>query len=100
VPIEFTPTTSKFTNQKCGGVNIVITDRSRFEPLRAGFDVAAQLRRLYPEHWEAKGYDRLLGNQSTLQALLDGKSADEIEEVAREGVNEFMRRRLRYLLYE
>jgi uncharacterized protein YbbC (DUF1343 family) len=100
VPIEFTPTTSKFTNKKCGGVNIVITDRSRFEPLRTGLDVAAQLRRLYPEHWEAKGYDRLLGNQRTLQALLDGKSADEIEEVAREGVNEFMRRRLRYLLYE
>jgi uncharacterized protein YbbC (DUF1343 family) len=100
VPIEFTPSSSKFANQNCGGINIVITDRSRFEPLRTGFEVAAALRRLYPKDWEAKGYDRLLGNQRTSQALLDGKSAAEIEATARDGVAEFMRRRQRYLIYE
>ena len=36
----------------------------------------------------------------TLQAVLDGKSADEIQEVAREGVSDFERRRLSFLLYE
>src|SRR5262249_53947535 len=100
VPVEFTPTSSKFANQKCGGINIVITDRARFEPLRTGLEIAAQLRRLYSEKWEAKAYDRLLGNERTLQALLAGKSSAEIEEVAREGVNDFVRRRLKYLLYE
>jgi uncharacterized protein YbbC (DUF1343 family) len=100
VPIEFTPASSKFANQKCGGDNIAITDRNRFEPVRTGFEIAAQLRRLYPGEWEAKGYDRLLGNAKTLAALLDGKSAEEIEAVAREGVNDFMRRRSKYLLYE
>jgi uncharacterized protein YbbC (DUF1343 family) len=100
VPLEFTPTSSKFANEKCGGINIVITDRSRFEPLRTGFEIAAALRKLYPNQWEAKSYDRLLGNQKTLQALLDDKSADQIEEVAREGINEFQRRRLKYLLYD
>jgi uncharacterized protein YbbC (DUF1343 family)/CubicO group peptidase (beta-lactamase class C family) len=100
VPIEFMPTSSKFANQKCGGINIVITDRDRFEPLRTGFEIAAQLRRLYPQPWEVKAYDRLLGNEKTLNALLGGKSADEIEEVAREGVSEFQRRRLKYLLYD
>src|SRR5205085_10324420 len=100
VPLEFTPTSSKFANQKCGGVNILITDRNRFEPLRTGFEIASSLRKVYPDKWEAKAYDRLLGNQKTLQALLDGKSSDEIEQVAREGVNDFMRRRLKYLLYE
>jgi uncharacterized protein YbbC (DUF1343 family) len=100
VPVEFTPTSSKFSNQTCGGVNIVITDRSRFEPLRTGFEIAAALRRLNSEQWEAKGYDRLLGNQKTLQALLDGKSPEQIEEVAREGVSDFQRLRLKYLLYE
>ena len=100
VPIEFTPTSSKFANQKCGGINIVITDRARFEPLRAGFEIAAELRRLYPDKWETKSYDRLLGNQKVLQTLLDGKSADEIEVVAREGVNDFLRRRQKYLIYD
>jgi len=100
VPVEFTPTSSKFANQKCGGINIVITHRERFEPLRTGFEIAAALRRLHSEQWEAKGYDRLLGNQATLQALLDGKSAEAIEEVAREGISDFIRRRQKYLLYD
>jgi len=100
VPIEFTPTGSKFAKEKCGGVNILITDRARFEPLRTGFEIAAALRRLYPNKWDAKSYGRLLGNDKTLDALLAGKSADEIMEVAREGMSDFLRRRGRYLLYE
>jgi hypothetical protein len=32
--------------------------------------------------------------------VLDGKSADEIETVAREGVSQFLRRRQSYLIYE
>ena len=100
VPVEFTPNSSKFANQRCGGINIVITDRARFEPLRTGFEIAAQLRRLYPDQWEAKGYDRLLGNSKTLEALTAGKPADEIVDVAREGVSEFIRRRQKHLLYD
>jgi uncharacterized protein YbbC (DUF1343 family) len=100
VPIEFTPTSSKFANQKCGGINIIITDRKQFEPLRTGFAIAAHLRRLHPQEWEVKGYDRLLGNQKVLQAITDGKSPQQIEEIAREGVNEFQRRRLKYLIYD
>jgi uncharacterized protein YbbC (DUF1343 family)/CubicO group peptidase (beta-lactamase class C family) len=100
VPITFTPASSKFANEKCGGVNIAITDRARFEPLHAGFAIAAALRKLYPSEWETKGYARLLGSEKTLQAVQDGKSAKEILEVAREGVSDFQRRRLTFLLYE
>jgi uncharacterized protein YbbC (DUF1343 family)/CubicO group peptidase (beta-lactamase class C family) len=100
VPIEFTPSSSKFAGQKCGGVNILLIDRGRFEPLSTGFKIAAALRQLYPDQWEAKAYGRLLGNEKTLAALLSGKTADEIEEVAREGVSDFLRRRLKHLLYE
>ena len=100
VPIEFTPTSSKFAKEQCGGINILITDRTRFEPLRAGFEIAAQLRKLYPDKWETKSYDRLLGNQAVLDALLAGKPAEELESIAREGVPEFLRRRARVLLYE
>jgi uncharacterized protein YbbC (DUF1343 family)/CubicO group peptidase (beta-lactamase class C family) len=100
VPIEFTPESSKFADKKCGGVNIVLTDRATFEPVRTGLEIAAQLRRMYPKDWEADGYMRLTANQATVQAMLDGKSATEIETVAREGMSDFMRRRARHLLYE
>src|SRR6185503_12664654 len=63
VPIEFTPSSSKFAQQKCGGVNIHIVDRSKFEPLRTGWEIAAQLRRLFPDKWETAGYRRLLANE-------------------------------------
>jgi uncharacterized protein YbbC (DUF1343 family) len=36
VPVAFTPASSKFAEKPCGGVNIIITDRERFEPLRTG----------------------------------------------------------------
>lgn len=100
VPIEFTPTSSKFANQKCGGINIAITDRAQFEPLRTGFAIAAKLRELYPLEWETKSYNRLLGNQKTLEAVTAGSSPQQILEIAREGVSDFQRRRLKFLLYE
>lgn len=100
VPIEFTPTSSKFANELCGGVNIAITDRASFEPLRVGLEIAIQLRALFPEKWETKGYLRLLGNEQVHQAVVDGKSGDDVESLARQGLTEFQRRRVKYLIYE
>jgi uncharacterized protein YbbC (DUF1343 family) len=100
VPIEFTPSSSKFSGEKCGGINIAITDRAKFEPLRIGLEIAVVLRKLYPEQWEAKGYDRLLGNKATHEAILAGKPIDEVLAAAREGVDRFLRRRTQHLIYE
>jgi uncharacterized protein YbbC (DUF1343 family) len=100
VPIEFTPTASKFVDQKCGGINVIITDRNKYEPVRTGFEIAVQLRKLYPDAWEAKGYLRLLGNQETLDAVLNGKSAHEVMATAGQGLEEFKQRRAAVLLYK
>ena len=54
VPIEFTPTSSKFANQNCGGINILITDRGQFRTAAHRLRNRRQLRRLYPDQWEAK----------------------------------------------
>ena len=100
VPIRFTPSSSKFEKQECRGVNIVITDRRRFEPLRVGFEIASALRRLHRNDWDPKSYDRLLSNERTLNAVLEGRSAEDIQEIASEGVSDFLRRRATYLIYE
>ncbi|HET6423696.1 MAG TPA: DUF1343 domain-containing protein, partial [Planctomycetaceae bacterium] len=100
IPVEFTPTSSKFANELCGGINIVITDRAVFEPLRVGFEIAVQLRALFPDKWETKGYLRLLGNDAVHQAVIDGKAGDEVESLSRQGINDFLRRRAKHLLYE
>ncbi len=100
IPIEFTPSSSRFSGKECRGINIAITDRAKFEPLRTGFEIAVLLRKLYPDHWEAKAYDRLLGNKETHEAILAGKPIDEALAAARDGVDAFLRRRAQYLIYE
>ena len=77
-----------------------MADRASFEPLRTGFAIATALRKVHPDQWEVKGYDRLLSNAKVLQAVTDGKSTDAVLETAREGVNEFLRQRQKYLIYE
>jgi uncharacterized protein YbbC (DUF1343 family) len=99
VPVRFTPDDSKFKETACGGVNVVVTDREQFEPLATGFAIAAELRKLYPQEWEAGGYLRLLVSETVHQALLDGRTAAELQALSREGVAEFMERRAKFLLY-
>ena len=100
VPIRFTPESSKHAGQACGGVNIVVTDRSRFEPLKTGLEIARQLRQLYPNDWDVKSYGRLLGNEQTLEAVTNGRSVAEIEQLNRDALQEFLHRRAAFLLYE
>ncbi len=99
VPYEFIPTSSKFEKQKCGGVQIQITDRGAFKPLETGFAFALALKQLYPKEWESKGYMRLLGNEKVHRLVDEQASLDEILQASDEGVREFMTRRAMYRIY-
>jgi uncharacterized protein YbbC (DUF1343 family)/CubicO group peptidase (beta-lactamase class C family) len=99
VPIRFTPKSSKFANEECGGVNIMITDRAVFRPVATGLEIAYLLYRLYPTVWKVDDYLRLLVHRGTLAALKDGKLPHEIMPLWRDDLNEFKAVRLKYLLY-
>jgi uncharacterized protein YbbC (DUF1343 family)/CubicO group peptidase (beta-lactamase class C family) len=99
VPIGFKPKSSKFANEDCGGVNIVVTDRGSFRPVATGVEIAYQLNRLYPGTWKVDDYIRLLVNRAALAALKEGKSPDDIAATWREGLAQFARIRQKYLLY-
>jgi len=99
VPIRFTPASSKFSGQECGGVNIVITDRSAFHPVATGIQIAYELNRLYQGEWKIDDYINLLANRPVLTALKTGKTPQEIESLWQAGLAEFARIRLKYFLY-
>lgn len=99
VPVEFTPTSSKYEGELCHGVNIAIIDRAQFEPLHVGFALAVALRKLHPEQWQTKSLNRLLGNKQVEQAILDGKTLSEVVELSQTGVRDFAKRRKPFLLY-
>jgi uncharacterized protein YbbC (DUF1343 family)/CubicO group peptidase (beta-lactamase class C family) len=99
VPVRFKPASSVFKNEECGGVNIIVTDRTRFRAVAAGLEIAIALRKLYPAEWKVNDYARLLVNAETLEAV---KRADEPESIARlwaGRLTEFRRARARALLY-
>lgn len=99
VPIRYTPDSSKFAGEQCGGVNIIVVDRERFRPVRTGLEIAHCLRHLYPEDWLAAKLERLLCSQETLSALLEGKPVDQLEGIYRSQLDEFRQRRSKFLLY-
>ena len=99
VPIEFTPTATKFPNELCKGINIIITDRKTIEPVRVGLTLAATLRRLYPESWDTKSLNRLLGNKAASEQLLQGSDGEKLNAAVLDGVSEFLLKREGYLIY-
>ena len=99
IPIEFTPVASKFENETCGGVNIAIIDRSTFEPLAVGIELACGLRKLYQDHWDTESFNRLLSNQDVLEAVIANKSGNEVLEISKKGLTDFKLRREKFLLY-
>ena len=99
VPLRFTPKSSKFANEACGGVNIVVTDRAAFRPVATGVEIAYQLNQLFSGMWKIDDYIRLLANRSALAALKEGKTASQITATWQEGLAQFARIRQKYLLY-
>jgi uncharacterized protein YbbC (DUF1343 family) len=95
------PSSSKFQGELCQGVRVVIVDRRRLEPVSLGLAVAHALRKVHPEPWDTKQLNRLLGNQSVAQAILEGNaSSEELKEIASSEHGDFQRRRSAVLLYE
>lgn len=99
VPIKYKPNTSVFKDQDCGGINIVITDRDRFKPVRVGLEIATALRILFPNDWKVENYNRLWVNNQVFENFKQGKSIEEIERAWAEKLNVFKTRRASYLHY-
>jgi uncharacterized protein YbbC (DUF1343 family)/CubicO group peptidase (beta-lactamase class C family) len=99
VPVRFTPRASVFQGEECGGVNLVITDRAQFHPLKTGLEIAVALRRLYPNDWQVDKYSRLLASADALERLKRGETAEAIMRAWQARLEEFRRARARVLIY-
>ena len=81
-------------------VNILITDRNILNSVRMGLEIAAALRKLYPNDWQVERYGRLLVNAEILELVKRGESTENIDKLVSPKVDEFSRRRAPYLLYK
>jgi len=97
-PVRFTPAASKFAGEVCHGLAVSITDRDRLDPVRVGLEIAAALRQLHPEDWEAEKLRTLLLAEDTLAAVLAGDADGALAAAAR-GPVAFSPRRAPHLRY-
>jgi uncharacterized protein YbbC (DUF1343 family) len=99
VPTSFTPRSSRHRGKRCNGVRLLLTDAGVLDPVALGVAIAAGLRRLHPEEWDARRLGRLVRHPQTTRAILAGKSVADILPLWRRGLTRFRRTRQRYLLY-
>lgn len=99
IPVRFTPKTSVHKDAECGGVNILITDRTRFEPVLTGLEMAAQIRRLFGSSFNSDRFLRLLVNQKVFDAFQKGADGRAMKLLYEGDLDGFRAIRRKYLLY-
>jgi uncharacterized protein YbbC (DUF1343 family) len=99
-PTRFQPAASNFQGKTIEGVRFVVTDRDSFDSTRFGLELGSALEKLYPGKidWAVDRF--LIGDQSVIDAEKKGIDPRTIEETMRAGIEEFVRRREKYLLYQ
>jgi uncharacterized protein YbbC (DUF1343 family)/CubicO group peptidase (beta-lactamase class C family) len=99
VPEMFTPSSSIYANQLCGGVNVIVTDRNALDGPELGIEVASALLKRFPAQYKLAGLDTLMVNQMSLEALTEGEDPQRIALDWQEGIEKFNMIRSKYLMY-
>ena len=106
----FRPTFQKHGGVSCGGVQIHVTDRNTFEPVRAGIALVKCAFDMYPAEfrWKEPPYeyvfdrnpfDVIAGTSKLREAFERGESLQTIEADWQGPLNDFKKIREEYLLY-
>ncbi|MER7558582.1 DUF1343 domain-containing protein [Nocardioides sp. NPDC126508] len=104
----FNPSVNKFAGQVCGGVQVTIQDRDRFDPIRTGVEMLVAAKSLYPEFaWRQDSWDtarpfwidKLTGSTRLRTQIDAGATGDEVEAAWAGELAEFDARRRPYLIY-
>jgi uncharacterized protein YbbC (DUF1343 family)/CubicO group peptidase (beta-lactamase class C family) len=98
-PITFTPTASKYANEECQGVFMMITNRTTLQPVRVGIEIAGALVSLFGDKFDPSTTWRLFGTADPIERVKRGE--DPAAVAARWASDEARWRQLRakYLLY-
>jgi uncharacterized protein YbbC (DUF1343 family) len=105
----FSPTFSKYRGETVGGIQLYVTDREAFDPIRTALAIFVSVKKLYPGdfEWRYDAWDRqrpywidkLTGSDYVRTAVDAGRSPDEIVAGWQVELEEFRRVRRRYLIY-
>jgi len=97
----FTPTFSKFQGKLCGGCQLHVTDRNKYQPIATTLAELQMVKQLYGDKLEfhASYFDKVMGTASVREALERGEPAKKIVAGFQSGLDEFAKMRAPFLLY-
>ncbi|HTB83292.1 MAG TPA: DUF1343 domain-containing protein [Candidatus Sulfotelmatobacter sp.] len=99
--VYFTPTFSKFSGTNCGGCQMYVTDRAKFNAVVTTLNILTEIKKVYGDKLELhKSYfDHVMGTSSVREAFERGEPVDKIVAAYQPGLDEFAKTREPYLLY-
>jgi uncharacterized protein YbbC (DUF1343 family) len=101
IPIQFTPTAYKYKGQQCNGVYIKITDRDKLKVVELGLHMLDSVIKLYGDKFVLpEGFDVLAGRSYIREMLLSREPVEKIVEKWQPELQEFLKIRKKYLLYD
>ena len=98
-PISFTPKATKYANEECHGVFMLITNRGALQPVRVGFEIASALMALYGAKYEPNNMWRLIGSETLVAAIQQGEDPATMAQRWTADEARWRRLRAKYLLY-
>ncbi|POX62615.1 DUF1343 domain-containing protein [Streptomyces sp. Ru62] len=98
----FTPTFSKFQGKTVGGLQIHVTDRAAYDPVRTGIALLVTARKAWGGFaWRSDNWiDKLTGSAQVRTMIDAGAGTDEVTGAWQEELAAFRRVRKGYLLYK
>ena len=99
--VYFTPTFSKFAGTNCGGCQLCVLDREKYQSIATTLNILSVVKNLYGGKLEfhASYFDKVLGNSRVREELERAEPVDKIIANFQAGLNEFAKLREPYLLY-
>ncbi len=97
---DFEPWFSKYQGETCHGIQIHMTNRSAFQPIKTVLHFLSEIIRLHPSDFQFRaGFDRLAGNSWIQLELSKGTRPWEIQSRWQPGLRRFLELRKQFLLY-
>jgi len=99
IPVNFIPKSSRFENQLCHGIQIILTDRQALDSPALGVEIASALHHLYPNDFHIDKTLPLIGSREVLQSIKEGRDPNAIVFDWHASLEQFLKLRSKYLLY-
>jgi uncharacterized protein YbbC (DUF1343 family)/CubicO group peptidase (beta-lactamase class C family) len=98
-PVSFTPASSRYANQPCQGVFMIVTDRRALQAVRVGLEIAAALVKLHGKTFDFEPTEKLFGTRGALAELAAGRAPESIAASWSGDVARWRLLRAKYLIY-